>query len=141
MDVSVGCTSFMVCKKDTTSAYPIPLGASNGQTIGWYNNGKVYIGGSPYPAVNLANTTDWVVLAVSVSGTSPYTLKLWKDSTYIGSVNSSIADITLTSAFARSSPLSLNNNEYAELLHYNTPLSDSDVVSVSNYLKTIHGIS
>lgn len=143
MDVSVGCTGFMVCKKDTTSSYAIGFGSSAGQDMLWHNQSinKVFVGGSPFPAVAVTSTADWSVIAITVSGTSPYTIKVWKDSTLQGSVTSAISDISLTTVFNRSSPLSSNDTEYAELMHYDAPLSDTDVVTVSDWLKSRHNIT
>jgi hypothetical protein len=145
-DVSVGCTSFMVCKKDALSDYAIGFGlTAAGQDMLYYSDGSVYVGGAPYYFISHTNSTDWTVLAMTQFESGAFQeFRLFADGVYIGNQSHNtqfIVDNNLASAFNRVSPLNRNDVEYAELLHYDAPMSDTNIVTVSDWLKNRHSIT
>lgn len=146
VDVLIGYTSFMVCKKDTLTRFAIGFGSDPvGSTVVWNNLGEFFIGTAPFGVVSAGvNSTDWAVVTVRITHNGTVNVvEAWVDSTSVGTATgfNFSSNSNLQSAFNRVSPINKNDVEYAELVHYDAPLSDTDVVTVSDWLKTRHSIT
>lgn len=146
VDQSVGFTTFFVVQKSASTEKAIPFGgditlASVGN---WWNDSFVYCGAAgTYPRVGNSYTSDWQVIAVTY-GLNANEIRVHKNSGYNGAQTASaFSDFNLTACFnfGLSGDRHSNNNvKYAEMLHYNQPMSDADVISISDWLVSRHNI-
>ncbi|MHA2388097.1 MAG: hypothetical protein ACXACW_05170 [Candidatus Hodarchaeales archaeon] len=146
VDQSVGFTTFFVVQKSASTEKAIPFGGDITQaSVGnWWNDSFVYCGGGgTYPRVGNSYTSDWRVIAVTY-GLNANEIRVHNNSGYNGAQTlSAFSDFDLTAAFnfgLSGDRHSDNDVKYAEMLHYNQPMSDADVISISDWLVSRHNI-
>jgi hypothetical protein len=147
VDQSVGFTTFFVVQKSASNQRAVPLGGDvTLSSVGnWWSDSYVYCGAAgTYPRVGAAYNSNWNVIAVTY-GLNANEIRVHQNSGYNGAQTASaFSDFNLTAAFnfgISGDRHSVNNNKFCEILYYDAPMSDANVVTISNELKTRHGIT